>query len=309
MNVINIKNLNKSYGKVQALKNISFEVNDGEIFGFIGPDGAGKSTLFRIVTTLLEPDSGTATVLDLDTVEDYLDLRPQLGYMPGRFSLYQDLSVEENLEFFASVFGTTVDANYELIKPIYSQLEPFGGRLAGDLSGGMKQKLALSCALIHKPRLLVLDEPTTGVDAVSRKEFWDMLDRIKSQGIAILVSTPYMDEAARCDRVALIQEGEIMKIAPPGKVVHDLAGNVWAVRGNNKYRLIETLRSYPGIHSVHPFGESVHITVKNNDLDVQKIQKYIVDHNLGNVKIEQITPTIEDVFMALMEDKEGASYV
>lgn len=309
MKPIVVQNLSKSYGRVEALKGISFEVGQGEIFGFIGPDGAGKSTLFRIITTLLKPDAGTAAVLDLDVVEDYEKLRPQLGYMPGRFSLYQDLSVQENLEFFASVFGTTVDANYELIRPIFHQLEPFLDRLAGDLSGGMKQKLALSCALIHRPRLLVLDEPTTGVDAVSRKEFWDMLYNIKSEGITILVSTPYMDEAARCDRVALIDEGEILKIAPPKHIVDELEKVVWAAGARNKYRLIQALRSYLNIETVHPFGDSVHITTKNNELDREQLQNYLRERGIDEVSIEKISPTIEDVFMALMEQKGVGSHV
>lgn len=308
MNVITVQNLAKSYGRIEALKNISFEVHEGEIFGFIGPDGAGKSTLFRILTTLLKPDSGNATVLDLDVDQDYREIRPLLGYMPGRFSLYQDLSVEENLEFFASVFGTTIYANYDLIKPIYSQLEPFRERLAGDLSGGMKQKLALCCALIHKPKVLVLDEPTTGVDAVSRKEFWDMLDTIKSEGITILVSTPYMDEAARCDRVALIQEKEILKIAPPGRIVDDLGKRIWAVKTRQKYRLILELRGFPGVQSVHPFGESVHITTGDNTLDRGQLQQFLYEKGLNEIQIEQITPTIEDVFMTLMEQKGAESY-
>lgn len=304
MKPIEVHNLSKSYGKVKALKNIAFEVNEAELFGFIGPDGAGKSTLFRILTTLLKPDEGEASVLGLDVVRDYIKIRPLLGYMPGRFSLYHDLSVEENLEFFASVFGTSIDANYELVKPIYSQLEPFRDRLAGDLSGGMKQKLALSCALIHKPKVLVLDEPTTGVDAVSRTEFWDMLDRIKAEGITIVVSTPYMDEAARCDRVALIQEGEILQIDEPGAVVERLEKKVWSIRGEKKYKLLQQLRSYPRIDSVHPFGDAIHITTANNELDQTALVKLIADDGLGEVEIEQITPSIEDVFMALMETKE-----
>ena len=207
----------KSFGLTKALENISFSVDEGEIFGFIGPDGAGKTTLFRIITTLLLPEKGTMKVLNMDVVKDYKELRKNIGYMPGRFSLYQDLSVEENLNFYATVFGTTVEENYELIKDIYSHIEPFKKRITGNLSGGMKQKLALSCALIHKPRLLVLDEPTTGVDAVSRSEFWDMLGKLRKYNITIIVSTPYMDEAIRCDKVALIQNGRIMSIDAPQK--------------------------------------------------------------------------------------------
>ncbi len=208
----------KSFGTTQALNDISFSVNESEIFGFIGPDGAGKTTLFRIITTLLVPDKGNMKVFGMDSYPDYKELRKNIGYMPGRFSLYQDLSVEENLNFYATVFGTTVEENYDLISDIYSHIEPFKKRLAGKLSGGMKQKLALSCALIHKPRLLVLDEPTTGVDAVSRSEFWDMLGRLKEYNITIIVSTPYMDEAIRCDRVALIQDGKILSIDTPQNI-------------------------------------------------------------------------------------------
>jgi len=193
---ISVKNISKSFKGKTALKNISFEVNQGELFGLIGPDGAGKTTLFRILTTLLFADEGTATVAHFDVVENYKSIRNNVGYMPGKFSLYQDLTVEENLTFFATIFGTTIEENYDLIKDIYVQIEPFKTRRAGKLSGGMKQKLALCCALIHKPKVLFLDEPTTGVDPVSRKEFWEMLKRLQTKGITMLVSTPYMDEAA-----------------------------------------------------------------------------------------------------------------
>lgn len=215
---ISINDVTKNYGSICALDNVSFEVEKGELFGLIGPDGAGKTTLFRILTTLLVPDSGTATVEGLDVIKDYKRIRSIVGYMPGRFSLYQDLSVEENLEFFASIFGVDVKDNYDIIAPIYSQIEPFAKRRAGKLSGGMKQKLALSCALIHRPQVLFLDEPTTGVDAVSRSEFWDMLAGLKQYGISILVSTPYMDEAGRCDRIALINEGKVLKIDTPENI-------------------------------------------------------------------------------------------
>lgn len=220
MTAVSVNNLSKSYDKVAALKDLSFEVGRGEIYGIIGPDGAGKTTLFRILTTLMLADSGTATVDGLDVVRDYREIRSRIGYMPGRFSLYQDLTVEENLNFFATLFGTTIEANYHLIEPIYKQIEPFRARRAGKLSGGMKQKLALSCALIHKPSVLFLDEPTTGVDPVSRKEFWEMLRRLREQGITILASTPYMDEAARCDRVAIMRDGTITSEVSPD-LIHD----------------------------------------------------------------------------------------
>lgn len=221
MNAIEAYQLTKSYGNVQALKGVSLDVRKGEVFGLIGPDGAGKTSIFRILTTLILPDSGSATVDGLDIVKDYRELRERVGYMPGRFSLYPDLSVEENISFFANLFGVTLDENYDLVAPIYRQIEPFRKRRAGKLSGGMKQKLALCCALIHRPSVLFLDEPTTGVDVVSRVEFWEMLASLADRGISILVSTPYMDEAARCARIALINEGEILQICPPPDRLED----------------------------------------------------------------------------------------
>ncbi|MCB0426590.1 MAG: ABC transporter ATP-binding protein, partial [Mangrovimonas sp.] len=234
---LTVSNISKSYKAVKALENISFKVNEGELFGLIGPDGAGKTTLFRILTTLLFADEGTASVGSLDVVENYKDIRKNIGYMPGRFSLYQDLTVEENLNFFATIFGTTINENYDLIKDIYVQIEPFKNRRAGKLSGGMKQKLALSCALIHKPKVLFLDEPTTGVDPVSRKEFWDMLKRLQEKGITILVSTPYMDEAALCDRVALIQDGKILEIDTPKAIVSRFPKSILNIKANSMYGL------------------------------------------------------------------------
>ncbi len=218
-----VDNISKRYGKVEALRGVSFAVKPGELFGLIGPDGAGKSTLFRILTTLLLADEGTATVGGADVVKDYKEIRRKVGYMPGRFSLYQDLTVEENLNFFATVFHTTIEENYDLVKDIYQQIEPFKKRRAGALSGGMKQKLALSCALIHKPDILFLDEPTTGVDPVSRKEFWEMLRRLKEQGITIIASTPIMDEARQCDRIAFINEGQIHGIDTPECILREFA--------------------------------------------------------------------------------------
>lgn len=306
--IVNISSISKAFGKVEAIKDISFEVNSGELFGLIGPDGAGKTTLFRIINTLLIPDSGSATVLGKDVVTDYKQIRPQLGYMPGRFSLYLDLTVEENLNFFASVFGTTIEENYELVKPIYSQLEKFKNRLAGDLSGGMKQKLALSCALIHKPKLLLLDEPTTGVDAVSRKEFWEMLQVLKKEGITIIVSTPYMDEANLCERVALIQEGEIMKIDTPGAVVEAFQKPLLGIKAENKYKLLKALKNYDKTHSVHPFGEHLHYTEKGDSPDIEKLKNYLTGQGIRGVNIKTIKPNIEDSFMELMHSKEEAAY-
>ncbi|RLD37481.1 MAG: ABC transporter ATP-binding protein, partial [Bacteroidetes bacterium] len=262
--MIQIQNLYKSFGDIQALKNISVEIGEGELFGFIGPDGAGKTTLFRILTSLLIPDEGKATVIDLDVVSDYKKLRTQLGYMPGRFSLYQDLSVEENLNFFAGIFKTTLKENYELIKPIYQQIEPFKKRRAGALSGGMKQKLALSCALIHKPKVLLLDEPTTGVDAVSRKEFWEMLQALKKQGITIVVSTPYMDEAALCDRIALIQKGKLLDIDKPENIIKRYSHFLYGVKANKMHELVKYLRVHPLSESAYLFGEYVHFATKDN---------------------------------------------
>ncbi|WP_445666468.1 ABC transporter ATP-binding protein [Fodinibius sp. AD559] len=304
MKPIQVQNIEKSYGKVDAVKEISFEVKEGELFGLIGPDGAGKTTIFHILTTLRKPDAGEASVLGLDVVGDYKKIRPQVGYMPGRFSLYQDLSVQENLSFFASVFGTTINANYELIKPIFKQLEPFIDRLAGALSGGMKQKLALSCALIHKPKVLFLDEPTTGVDAVSRKEFWQMLHRLKDEGITILVSTPYMDEAEQCDRVALIQEGKILSIATPEVITSRFDKDLWAIKAESKYKLIQVLRKYEFMDSVQPFGDYVHYTDQRKDISPDDITSFLEIHGIENSEIRKIAPDIEDMFIRLM-DQEG----
>jgi len=303
MKPIKVQNLSKSYGAIEAIKNISFEVDAAELFGLIGPDGAGKTTIFRILTTLLKPDSGDALVLGMDVVDDYKRIRPAVGYMPGRFSLYQDLSVEENLTFFASVFGTTIEENYELVKPIYSQLEPFKDRMAGALSGGMKQKLALCCALIHKPEVLFLDEPTTGVDAVSRKEFWQMLHRLKDEGISILVSTPYMDEAEQCDRIALIQDGKILSIETPDAIAQHFEKRLWSIKADNKYKLIQVLRGFEYADSVQPFGEFVHYTDKRSDFNPNELEEYLSVHELKNIEMKEEQPDIEDTFMRLMEEE------
>lgn len=298
--VIESSGISKKFGATQALKDISFSVNESEIFGFIGPDGSGKTTLFRIITTLLFPDEGEMKVLGTDCIKGYKVLRKNIGYMPGRFSLYQDLSVEENLNFYATVFGTTVKENYDLISDIYSHIEPFKNRLAGNLSGGMKQKLALSCALIHKPKLLVLDEPTTGVDAVSRSEFWTMLAKLRNHNITIIVSTPYMDEAMRCDRVALIQNGSLLAVETPEKIREGFSRKLFMIKANEKFKLIITLRKYPGIVTVYPFGDSVHVTFSDDRIN-DSLFTFLGAAGLKNVTIEETSAGIEDRFLELME--------
>ncbi len=297
---ITVNNISRSYGSVKALDSVSFEVPKGELFGFIGPDGAGKTTLFRILATLLLPDEGTASVEGFDVVKDFKKIRKLLGYMPGRFSLYMDLSVEENLSFYATIFGTTIKENYDLIKDIYQQIEPFKTRRAGKLSGGMKQKLALCCALIHKPEVLFLDEPTTGVDAVSRMEFWEMLRRLKESNITIMVSTPYMDEASLCDRVALIQGGKIMKISKPDEIVAGYDHKLWAVRSGRFFELLSDLRAYPDVHSVYAFGQAAHVAFGKSGFSEEDLRKYLINAKHEDVVIEEIKPTIEDCFMELM---------
>jgi ABC-2 type transport system ATP-binding protein len=295
---IKIENLQKAYGPTQALKGINLEVNEGELFGLIGPDGAGKTTLFRILTTLVYPDQGEVSVLDKDPVKDYKRLRQVIGYMPGRFSLYQDLSVEENLKLFASIFETTIEENYHLIKDIYQQIEPFRKRKAGQLSGGMKQKLALSCAMIHKPQVLFLDEPTTGVDPVSRREFWDMLDKLHEAGITILVSTPYMDEAKRCERIGLIQNGELLGTDTPDNIIEKFSLPLYAVKGPNKYAILKGLRSHPASHSVYSFGSEVHFS--STSIKEKEILAHLADQHIEVSDVHKITPGIEDTFMELM---------
>jgi ABC-2 type transport system ATP-binding protein len=306
---VEVEGVVKRFGDVFAVDRLSFTVKHGELFGCIGPDGAGKSTLFRILTTLLVPDAGKARVLGLDVVNDLWEIRRRVGYMPGRFSLYPDLSVEENLHFFASVFGTTVEHEYELIAPIYSQLEPFKERRAGALSGGMKQKLALSCALVHRPNILFLDEPTTGVDAVSRREFWDLLSRLKASGLTIVVSTPYMDEAGRCDRVVLMQRGRILAIDTPDAVTASFDRPLYAVKALDRYRALITLRASSHVNSVYPFGETLHYTDTRTDLSpdevIVEVSTLLQSQGLRGVEVRQTPPTIEDLFIARMGAPEG----
>lgn len=299
---ISIQHISKSYKDVSAVRDISFEVKKGELFGLIGPDGAGKTTLMRILMTLLIQDEGQATMGGFDVIKDYKKIRNMVGYMPGRFSLYQDLTVEENLNFFATVFKTTVAENYELIKDIYIQIEPFKNRLAGKLSGGMKQKLALSCALIHKPEILVLDEPTTGVDAVSRKEFWDMLKNLQKLGITILVSTPYMDEAVLCNRVALMQKGKVLDIDTPQKLIENYTRKLYAIRSNDMHRLILDLRSYEKTDSAFAFGQYLHVTGKEDEVEATEFENYLLKKNHLELQVFDIPATIEDVFMNRMNE-------
>lgn len=304
MSRLEVNHISHSYGKVKALEDISFSVNDAEIFGLIGPDGAGKSTMFMILTTLLLADKGEAHVAGFDVRMDYRSIRNRIGYMPGKFSLYQDLSVEENLEFFATVFGTTVQQNMDIIHDIYVQLEPFKKRLAGKLSGGMKQKLALCCALIHRPEVLFLDEPTTGVDPVSRKEFWQMLKKLKHENITIVVSTAYMDEAAMCDRVALMQDGKILSIETPANVSASYPYQLLALRGPDMYKLLQELRTYEEVKSSYTFGDFIHVSVDKDYVADQLIKK--LESNGFKVEMKPISAGVENVFMQLLKQKEEA---
>jgi ABC-type multidrug transport system ATPase subunit len=305
-----VESLTKQFGETVAVSNVSLTVSSGELFGFIGPDGAGKTTLFRMLTTLLVPESGRATVLGHDVVKELWTLRPRLGYMPGRFSLYPDLSVEENLRFFAAVFGTSLEAEYEQVAPIYAQLEPFKDRRAGALSGGMKQKLALCCALVHRPEILFLDEPTTGVDSVSRREFWELLARFKASGLTILVSTPYMDEATRCDRIALMQKGRLLAVDTPRAITQAFDRPLLAITSDNRYRALLALREYPHAFSVFPFGDVLHYTDQRKELPAGalggEVIRFLAGRGMTGVSAQQIAATIEDSFMAYMGSAEEA---
>ena len=296
---ISLQNISKKFGNTSALEHINLEVQRGELFGLIGPDGAGKTTLFRILTTLLIPDSGRAAIGNWDTLKDYKSIRKSVGYMPGKFSLYQDLTITENLEFFATIFGTTFEENYDLIKDIYDQIAPFKNRRAGKLSGGMKQKLALCCALIHRPKVLLLDEPTTGVDPVSRKEFWEILKRIQQRNITILVSTPYMDEASLCDRIALIQNGSILDINNPLTIAGNFDKTIYKIKASNTYQLLLKLKTYEGTHSVFPFGEFVHYISDKKDFQPAQLKEHLETAGLKEIQISATNASIEDVFMEL----------
>ncbi len=299
---IHIELISKKFKETQALDSVSLQINEGELFGLIGPDGAGKTTLIKILVTLLDSDVGQATILGMDTLHSKDAIRQIIGYMPGRFSLYPDLTVEENLSFFARAFDTTIEENYSLIQSIYDQIKPFKNRKSGALSGGMKQKLALCCALVHRPKILILDEPTTGVDAVSRKEFWKMLQEIKSQGITILVSTPYMDEANLCDRIAFIQNGKILSIDMPNNITDQFPWQLFALKSKRKYDLIEWLRKWSKISYCYAFGEYLHVAFSDQNIQTSQINKYLSEGAISDAEIKLIPPTIEDTFIYLMEN-------
>jgi ABC-2 type transport system ATP-binding protein len=303
MSSINIEHINHDYGGVKALNDIHIQVGKGELFGLIGPDGAGKTTLFRILTTLIIPTAGKAWVEGYDVVADYKEIRKIVGYMPGRFSLYQDLTVRENLNFFATIFNTSIQENYDLIKDIYIQLQPFEGRRAGALSGGMKQKLALCCALIHRPKVLFLDEPTTGVDAVSRKEFWVMLKRLKEKGITIFVSTPYMDEASLCDRIALMQEGKIFTVETPAALIQQFPHKLLGIKSADMYQLLLDLEGYENADRTYAFGEYHHTILEKGTQD--ELHRYLKNAGHKDIIVEVIQPTVEDCFLDYMNALES----
>lgn len=303
-NAVEIRGLSKSYGKVKAIDTVSFDVPRGSLFGLIGPDGAGKSTLYQILATLLVPDCGTATVAGFDVVADYRKIRSIVGYMPERFSLYPDLTVNENLHFFASLFGVSVRDNYDLIAPFFDQLAKFPDRRAGALSGGMKQKLALGCALIHRPEILLLDEPTTGVDAVSRSEFWDMLATLREKGITILVSTSYMDEAQRCQQIALINRGRILRVDTPARLVAGIGESLYAVSAREMYPLLLALREIPSVKNCYTFGAALHV-VAGDDFNPAEIARALSNRGLTDIKIEPTRGDIEDLFIKLSQDDNG----
>ncbi len=304
MSIVSVKDLRKTYnkGKTEALKGVCFDVEQGEIFGLIGPDGAGKTSLFRVLTTLMLADSGTAIVDGYDVVKDYKAIRQHIGYMPGRFSLYQDMTVEENLSFFATVFYSTLELNYHLVEEIFIQIEPFKKRKAGKLSGGMKQKLALSCALIHAPHVLFLDEPTTGVDPVSRKEFWEMLQKLKrDSNLSIVVSTPYMDEAVQCDRIALIQDGSFLTINTPQGIIGNYTETLCSIKSDKMHKLLTDLRNIHDVKTAFAFGETHHATIDDTQLSIRKLQERLEQIGHKDVFVEKAEPTIEDCFMNLQK--------
>ena len=305
MNAITVEGVNKVYdGKVRALENISFEVSEGEVYGLVGPDGAGKSTLFNILTTLLLPDSGALTLFGMDVIRDYKQVRQVIGYLPGTFSLYPDLSVEENLTFFAVMYKSNIEENMDLIRPIWKQIEPFRDRKAGKLSGGMKQKLALCCALIHRPRILFLDEPTTGVDPVARKEFWDILRSIRKEGITVVVSTPYMDEATRCDRIAMIQDGKIIGINPPETIIQNFQGKLYTFQSDNIFSLLQVMERCPLKCNYYPYGDSCHVAFyEDMTTAMPQFLQFLNDANQAHGEIKPISPSVEDCFIEIVEKR------
>lgn len=298
---VETQGLTKSYGKLVALDHVSLSVPECSLFGLIGPDGAGKTTLYRILTTLLSPDAGNAIVAGLDVAKDYRRLRAEIGYMPERFSLYPDLTVMENLRFFAALFGVDINDSLDLIAPIFDQLKEFPNRMAKALSGGMKQKLALSCALIHRPRVLLLDEPTTGVDAVSRSEFWKMLGRLKDMGITVLVSTSYMDEAERCEYVALMNRGKILDVNTPKKLMEGLGRNLYNASAKEMYPLLEALRSMPDVEDCYTFGATLHVVATEAfrpEVAVNRLRQ----EGLTDVRVYPAKGNIEDLFIKLTKE-------
>ncbi len=309
MNSIELNGVTRSYGNTIAVQDASFMIPENCLFGIIGPDGSGKTTLFRMITTLLIPDSGTVSVFGLDTVRDYRKIRLFTGYMPGRFSLYPDLTVSENLTFYATIFGTSIRENYHLIRPVYSLLEPFADRLSRDLSGGMKQKLALCCALIHNPRLLILDEPTTGVDAVSRKEFWETLNDLKRGGMTILVSTPYMDEASRCERIALVQSGKIMDQDTPAAILSAFTTPLFEVRVPERLKTLNYLRTVKEIKRAYLFGQYIHIATISDRYDAGWLTGRMMEEGIVNAEILPVEADFEDCFIEAVENvQEGGTH-
>lgn len=300
MFAIKVDNLSKSFGKLKALDNISFEINKGEVFGLIGPDGAGKSTMFNILTTLMLPSSGTVKVLNYDIIKQYKKIRSKIGFLPGTFSLYPDLSVYENLRFFATMYGNKIDENLEIIAPIWTQISPFKDRQAGRLSGGMKQKLALCCALIHKPEILFLDEPTTGVDPVSRREFWEVLKTIKTFGVTVFVSTPYMDEATRCDRIALMQESKIITINTPQEIVNQYKGKLFSLHSKSLFQLLGIMEKCPLPCNYYPYGEYLHVSFYAPNFQLEQFTQFLTQNNQNFTELLQIDPIIEDCFIELV---------
>ena len=300
-NAVETQGLTKSYGKLVALDHVSLSVPEGSLFGLIGPDGAGKTTLYQILTTLLSPDEGNAIVAGLDVAKDYRRLRAEIGYMPERFSLYPDLTVMENLRFFAALFGVDIKDSLDLIAPVFGQLKEFPNRMAKALSGGMKQKLALSCALIHRPRVLLLDEPTTGVDAVSRSEFWKMLGRLKDMGITVLVSTSYMDEAERCEYVALMNRGKILDVNTPKKLMEGLGRNLYNASAKEMYPLLEALRSMPDVEDCYTFGATLHVVATEAfrpEVAVNRLRQ----EGLTDIRVYPAKGNIEDLFIKLAKE-------